>query len=165
MSAYEELAKLFRTLPSADDPEYRKWVGSLKKMVTDANAAAQDAGIAAIIVFLQNADIGGQCVPSAVYPALARWPPVPRHSSHLRRPIAFRVRRSRASVVPALIEKGLSAARPNTKAKAMEALLYYFEFENPDAVVVRVPPHAAQPRATLPLIPCSGAAGPWSGKH
>ena len=67
--------------------------------------------------------------------------------------------------MPALIEKGLSAARPNTKAKAMEALLYYFEFENPDAVVVRVPPHAAQPRATLPLIPCSGAAGPWSGKH
>ena len=60
MSAYEELAKLFRTLPSADDPEYRKWIGYLKKMVTDSNAAAQDAGIAALLSFLQNADIGGQ---------------------------------------------------------------------------------------------------------
>ena len=39
-------------------------------------------------------------------------------------------------MVPALIEKGLSAARANTKAKAMEALLYYFEFENAEAVVV-----------------------------
>ena len=39
-------------------------------------------------------------------------------------------------MVPALIEKGLSAARANTKAKAMEALLYYFEFENGEAVVV-----------------------------
>ena len=65
MSAYEELAKIFRTLPSSDDPEYRKWIGSLKKMATDANAAAQDAGIAAIIVFLQNADIGGQYVPES----------------------------------------------------------------------------------------------------
>ena len=40
-------------------------------------------------------------------------------------------------MVPALIEKGLSAARANTKAKAIEALLYYFEFENAEAVVVR----------------------------
>ena len=60
MSAYEELAKLFRTLPSADDPEYRKWIGYMKKLVTDSNAAAQDAGIAALLSFLQNADIGGQ---------------------------------------------------------------------------------------------------------
>jgi len=60
VSAYEELAKLFRTLPSADDPEYRKWIGYLKKMVTDSNAAAQDAGIVALLSFLQNADIGGQ---------------------------------------------------------------------------------------------------------
>jgi cytoskeleton-associated protein 5 len=60
VSAYEELAKLFRTLPSSDDPEYRKWLSVLKKLVTDANAAAQDAGIAAVVVFLQNADIGGQ---------------------------------------------------------------------------------------------------------
>ena len=141
VSAYEELAKVFRTLPSADDPEYRKWIGSLKKMVVDANAAAQDAGLAALIVFLQNADIGGQYghrvtsgarhgVPLLTEPPARAHAPGPPNGARLR---------SRASVVPGLIDKGLSAARANTKAKAVEALLYYFEFDSQDAVVVRAP--------------------------
>jgi len=62
VSGYDELAKLFRTLPSSDDREYDKYAHLMKKIATDANAAAQDSGLSAVNMFLQNADVAGRFV-------------------------------------------------------------------------------------------------------
>lgn len=53
MSAYEELAKLFRT--STSDSDFRQFEGSLKKMALDSNAVAQESGLTTLIQFVENA--------------------------------------------------------------------------------------------------------------
>lgn len=53
MSAYEELAKLFRT--SANPNDFRQYEGSLKKMALDSNAVAQESGLTTLIQFVENA--------------------------------------------------------------------------------------------------------------
>ncbi|KAI8849851.1 armadillo-type protein [Chytridium lagenaria] len=52
---YEELAKLFRTLDPDADAEYKKYQEYLKKMATDTNIAAQDAGLTALLAYIENA--------------------------------------------------------------------------------------------------------------
>ncbi|KAJ3118323.1 Microtubule-associated protein, microtubule dynamics during spindle orientation [Phlyctochytrium bullatum] len=56
--AYEELAKLFRTLDPDNDAEYRKYQEYLKKMAGDANIAAQEAGLNAVLSYVENAPSG-----------------------------------------------------------------------------------------------------------
>ncbi|KAI9105402.1 hypothetical protein DFS34DRAFT_7380 [Phlyctochytrium arcticum] len=58
--AYEELAKLFNTLPPDADAEYKKWQEYTKKMMTDANAVAQEAGVGAVLAYVTNAPNGGK---------------------------------------------------------------------------------------------------------
>ncbi|KAF9923118.1 Microtubule-associated protein, microtubule dynamics during spindle orientation, partial [Modicella reniformis] len=53
VSAYEELAKLFRT--SVDDSDFCQFEGSLKKMALDSNAVAQESGVSTLIQFVENA--------------------------------------------------------------------------------------------------------------
>ncbi|KAJ3412335.1 Microtubule-associated protein, microtubule dynamics during spindle orientation [Chytridiales sp. JEL 0842] len=58
--AYEELTKLFKTLPLDADNEYKKWQDYLKKMVTDANLVAQEAGVGAVLAYAENAPSGAK---------------------------------------------------------------------------------------------------------
>ncbi|KAG0042526.1 Microtubule-associated protein, microtubule dynamics during spindle orientation, partial [Linnemannia elongata] len=53
VSAYEELAKLFRT--SVEDSDFRRYEGSLKKIALDSNAVAQESGLTTLIQFVENA--------------------------------------------------------------------------------------------------------------
>ncbi|KAG0277377.1 Microtubule-associated protein, microtubule dynamics during spindle orientation [Linnemannia exigua] len=53
VSAYEELAKLFRT--SVEDSDFRRFEGSLKKIALDSNAVAQESGLTTLIQFVENA--------------------------------------------------------------------------------------------------------------
>ncbi|TPX57138.1 hypothetical protein PhCBS80983_g04029 [Powellomyces hirtus] len=53
--AYDELATLFATLDPDDDNAYRKWQDYLKKMVSEANAVAQESGLAAVLAWVANA--------------------------------------------------------------------------------------------------------------
>ncbi|KAJ3195013.1 Microtubule-associated protein, microtubule dynamics during spindle orientation [Irineochytrium annulatum] len=59
-SAYDECAKIFRTLDPDADAEYRKYQEYLKKMATDANIVAQEAGVNAILAFVENAPFGAK---------------------------------------------------------------------------------------------------------
>ncbi|KAG0267963.1 Microtubule-associated protein, microtubule dynamics during spindle orientation [Actinomortierella ambigua] len=105
VSAYEQLAKVFRT--AVDDSEYRQYEGSLKKMALDSNAVAQESALTTIMQFVDNA---------------------PEAS------------RSMSSVVPAVVEKCLSAARTGTKTKAVELILLYVEVDTPDPIIENVIP-------------------------
>ncbi|KAF9948601.1 Microtubule-associated protein, microtubule dynamics during spindle orientation [Mortierella alpina] len=53
VSAYEELAKLFRT--SVEDSDFRRYEGSLRKIALDSNAVAQESGLTTLIQFVENA--------------------------------------------------------------------------------------------------------------
>ncbi|KAF9973158.1 Microtubule-associated protein, microtubule dynamics during spindle orientation [Actinomortierella ambigua] len=105
VSAYEQLAKVFRT--TVDDSEFRQYEGSLKKMALDSNAVAQESALTTIMQFVDNA---------------------PEAS------------RSMSSVVPAVVEKCLSAARTGTKTKAVELILLYVEVDTPDPIIESVLP-------------------------
>ncbi|KAG1437952.1 hypothetical protein G6F56_012853 [Rhizopus delemar] len=53
VSAYEELNQLFRK--TLEDSDFYTYESFLKKMVTDANAVAQEAALTAILEYVSNA--------------------------------------------------------------------------------------------------------------
>ena len=55
VGAYEELAKKFKVSDPDDDSAYRPYLDSLKPMVVDSNAVAQDTGLSTVLAFLQYA--------------------------------------------------------------------------------------------------------------
>ncbi|KAG0237016.1 Microtubule-associated protein, microtubule dynamics during spindle orientation [Actinomortierella wolfii] len=105
VSAYEQLAKVFRT--TVDDSEFRQYEGALKKMALDSNAVAQESALTTIMQFVDNAPEASRCT---------------------------------STVIPAVVEKCLSAARTGTKAKALELILLCVEVDTPDPVIENVLP-------------------------
>jgi cytoskeleton-associated protein 5 len=53
VSAYEELVTLFRTSDKPND--FYPYESHLKKMATDVNAVAQEAGLNAVLHYVENA--------------------------------------------------------------------------------------------------------------
>lgn len=53
LGAYEEVTKLFKTLDPDAVGEYQKYTEFLKKMAVDSNLVAQEAGLAAILSFVE----------------------------------------------------------------------------------------------------------------
>ena len=59
VAGYEEAAKQFPTLDEKS-PEFSKYLGILKKMVTDSNAIAQEKALDAVLAFVENAHVAGK---------------------------------------------------------------------------------------------------------
>lgn len=117
------MAKDFATSPDEQAPCFRPWLNDptvWRKIVTDSNAVAQEAGIGALCKFIEY---GGT---NAAHKYVA-----PRK---IFEEINFC--RTRGIVVPAIVEKCLSSARAGTKTKAIEAILLYVEVDVPDPVLV-----------------------------
>lgn len=55
LAGYEEVIKLFATIDNEKSPEFTKYGGLMKKIVTDSNAVAQEKGLEAVICFIENA--------------------------------------------------------------------------------------------------------------
>ena len=47
--------KVFSALDNEKSPEFSKYAGLMKKMVTDNNAVAQEKGLDVVICFVENA--------------------------------------------------------------------------------------------------------------
>ncbi|XP_021706619.1 protein mini spindles isoform X3 [Aedes aegypti] len=62
VDGYEEAAKLFRTIDDEKSPEWNKYLGLVKKFVTDSNAVAQEKGLEATLVFVENSGNAGKTV-------------------------------------------------------------------------------------------------------
>lgn len=62
VSAYEELATLFRQLDDDKSPEFGKYLGLVKKFVTDSNALGQEKGLEATLAFVENYAHAGKTV-------------------------------------------------------------------------------------------------------
>lgn len=60
VAGYEETIKLFNQIDDEKSPEWNKYLGLIKKFVTDSNAAAQEKGLEATLVFVENCGHAGK---------------------------------------------------------------------------------------------------------
>uniref|UniRef100_A0A671X895 Cytoskeleton associated protein 5 n=1 Tax=Sparus aurata TaxID=8175 RepID=A0A671X895_SPAAU len=59
LNGYEEALKLFQRIEDEKSPEWGKYLGLIKKFVTDSNAVAQLKGLEAALAFIENAHVAG----------------------------------------------------------------------------------------------------------
>uniref|UniRef100_A0A673H3P0 Cytoskeleton-associated protein 5-like n=1 Tax=Sinocyclocheilus rhinocerous TaxID=307959 RepID=A0A673H3P0_9TELE len=60
LNGYEEALKLFQKIEDEKSPEWGKYLGLIKKFVTDSNAVAQLKGLEAALAFIENAQVAGK---------------------------------------------------------------------------------------------------------
>ncbi|XP_028170913.1 protein mini spindles [Ostrinia furnacalis] len=60
LAGYEEAIKLFNQIDDEKSPEWNKYLGLIKKFVTDSNAVAQERGLEAALVFVENCGHAGK---------------------------------------------------------------------------------------------------------
>ncbi|CAG8440367.1 2083_t:CDS:10, partial [Acaulospora morrowiae] len=136
VAAYEELTKKFTKADPSNESEFRPYEGILKNIATDANAVAQETGLATLLAYVENA-------PNPTKQVSRRYIPVFSHD-----------------------KTGFGSARAGTKNKAVELVLLYIEVDTPDPVVedVLAGLNAKQPKlvttttfALKEIIRCYGA--------
>lgn len=62
LDGYEELIKIFRGIDDEKAPEWNKYLGLVKKFVIDSHAMAQERGLEATLIFVENAGNAGKTV-------------------------------------------------------------------------------------------------------
>ncbi|XP_041131706.1 cytoskeleton-associated protein 5-like isoform X3 [Polyodon spathula] len=60
LNGYEEALKLFQRIDDEKSPEWSKYLGLIKKIVTDSNAVAQLKGLEAVLAYVENAHVAGR---------------------------------------------------------------------------------------------------------
>uniref|UniRef100_A0A8D2LNZ0 Cytoskeleton associated protein 5 n=1 Tax=Varanus komodoensis TaxID=61221 RepID=A0A8D2LNZ0_VARKO len=60
LNGYEEALKLFQKIEDEKSPEWSKYLGLVKKFVTDSNAVAQLKGLEAALAYVENAHVAGK---------------------------------------------------------------------------------------------------------
>lgn len=55
LAGYEEMIKIFVSLENEKSPEFSRYAGLMKKVVTDNNAVAQEKGMDLVTAFVENA--------------------------------------------------------------------------------------------------------------
>lgn len=66
LDGYDELIKIFRGIDDEKAPEWNKYVGLVKKFVIDSHAMAQERGLEATLIFVENAGNAGKTVSDVV---------------------------------------------------------------------------------------------------
>lgn len=66
LDGYEELIKIFRGIDDEKAPEWNKYLGLMKKLVVDSHAMAQERGLEATLIFVENAGNAGKTVGEVV---------------------------------------------------------------------------------------------------
>lgn len=62
LHGYEEVLKLFPSICDEKSPEWGKYLGLIKKFVTDSNAVAQLKGLEAALAYIENAHVASRLV-------------------------------------------------------------------------------------------------------
>ncbi|XP_023612399.1 cytoskeleton-associated protein 5 isoform X2 [Myotis lucifugus] len=60
LNGYEESLKIFQKIRDEKSPEWSKFLGLIKKFVTDSNAVVQLKGLEAALVYVENAHVAGK---------------------------------------------------------------------------------------------------------
>ncbi|XP_054929937.1 cytoskeleton-associated protein 5 isoform X1 [Dermacentor andersoni] len=60
LSGYEDATKLFGSITDPKGPEFQKFLPLIKNFVTDSNAVSQEKGLAAVLSFVENAQLANR---------------------------------------------------------------------------------------------------------
>ncbi|CAG9764905.1 unnamed protein product [Ceutorhynchus assimilis] len=78
LSAYEDLTKLFRQIDDEKSPEFGKYLGLVKKFVTDSNAVSQEKGLEATLAYVENYAHAGKTVSEVMSGLVTKCVAAPR---------------------------------------------------------------------------------------
>ncbi|XP_056629748.1 protein mini spindles isoform X2 [Diorhabda sublineata] len=75
---YEEVTKLFRQIDDEKSPEFGKYLGLVKKFVTDSNAMGQEKGLEATLAYVENYAHAGKTVSEVMSGVVAKCIAAPK---------------------------------------------------------------------------------------
>lgn len=78
VNGYEEITKLFRQIDDDKSPEFSKYLGLVKKFVTDSNAMGQEKGLEATLAYIENYAHAGKTVSEVMSGVVAKCIAAPK---------------------------------------------------------------------------------------
>uniref|UniRef100_A0A6M2DFG6 Putative microtubule-associated protein n=1 Tax=Xenopsylla cheopis TaxID=163159 RepID=A0A6M2DFG6_XENCH len=72
VDGYEEATKIFRLMDDEKSREWMKYLGMLKKFVSDSHALAQEKGLEASLAFVENSSFAGRTVEDVMTAVVAK---------------------------------------------------------------------------------------------
>uniref|UniRef100_A0A3Q0SS83 Cytoskeleton associated protein 5 n=1 Tax=Amphilophus citrinellus TaxID=61819 RepID=A0A3Q0SS83_AMPCI len=124
LNGYEEALKLFQRIEDEKSPEWGKYLGLIKKFVTDSNAVAQLKGLEAALAFIENAHVAGKTTGEVVSGVVTKVFNQPKaRAKELGMDICFMyIEIEKADVVQDELLKGLDNKNPKIIVACIETL-------------------------------------------
>ncbi|KAF0040869.1 hypothetical protein F2P81_006767 [Scophthalmus maximus] len=124
LNGYEEAVKLFQRIEDEKSPEWGKYLGLIKKFVTDSNAIAQLKGLEAALSFVGNAHFAGKTAGEVVSGVVTKVFNQPKaRAKELGTEICLMYMEiEKAEVVQDELLKGLDNKNPKIVVACLEAL-------------------------------------------
>ncbi|XP_053175118.1 cytoskeleton-associated protein 5 isoform X3 [Scomber japonicus] len=124
LNGYEEALKLFQRIGDEKSPEWGKYLGLIKKFVTDSNAVAQLKGLEAALAFIENAHVAGKTTGEVVSGVVTKVFNQPKaRAKELGADICLMyIEIEKAEVVQDELLKGLDNKNPKIVVTCLEAL-------------------------------------------
>ncbi|KAM4572719.1 cytoskeleton-associated protein 5 isoform 3-T3 [Odontesthes bonariensis] len=124
LNGYEEALKLFQRIEDEKSPEWGKYLGLIKKFVTDSNAVAQLKGLEAALAFVENAHVAGKTTGEVVSGVVTKVFNQPKaRAKELGMDICLMyIEIEKAEVVQDELLKGLDNKNPKVVVASIEAL-------------------------------------------
>ncbi|XP_059190336.1 cytoskeleton-associated protein 5 isoform X1 [Centropristis striata] len=124
LNGYEEALKLFQRIEDEKSPEWGKYLGLIKKFVTDSNAVAQLKGLDAALAFIENAHVAGKTTGEVVSGVVTKVFNQPKaRAKELGSDICLMyIEIEKAEVVQDELLKGLDNKNPKIVVACLETL-------------------------------------------
>ncbi|XP_072242822.1 cytoskeleton-associated protein 5 isoform X2 [Leuresthes tenuis] len=124
LNGYEEAVKLFQRIEDEKSPEWGKYLGLIKKFVTDSNAVAQLKGLEAALAFVENAHVAGKTTGEVVSGVVTKVFNQPKaRAKELGMDICLMyIEIEKAEVVQDELLKGLDNKNPKIVVASIETL-------------------------------------------
>ncbi|XP_063053472.1 cytoskeleton-associated protein 5 isoform X2 [Engraulis encrasicolus] len=124
LNGYEEAVKLFQRIEDEKSPEWGKYLGLIKKFVTDSNAVAQLKGLEAALAYIEGAHVAGKTTGEVVSGVVNKVFNQPKaRAKELGSDICLKyVEIEKAEVVQEELIKGLDNKNPKIVVTCVETL-------------------------------------------
>lgn len=124
LHGYTEVAKLFKAADDEKAPVFSQFVGLVGKFVGDSNAVAQEKGLEAVLLFVQNAAIAGKTVKDVMSVIVAKSIAAPKAKTKelsLQIALMYIEIEKQEQVIEELV-KGLEHKNPKIVAACVSAI-------------------------------------------
>ncbi|XP_073687638.1 cytoskeleton-associated protein 5 isoform X1 [Garra rufa] len=124
LNGYEEALKLFQRIEDEKSPEWGKYLGLIKRFVTESNAVAQLKGLEAALAFIENAHVAGKTTGEVVSGVVSKVFNQPKaRAKELGTDICLMyIEIEKAEVVQDELIKGLDNKNPKIVVACIETL-------------------------------------------